>query len=411
MLTIFFLSVSMALVFGDCVVVTGATGFVASHVIEQLFQRGYVVHGTVRDPSNAKKTAFLRDLEKKYDATLKLFKADLLEPSPFDLAVEGCSAFLHVASPVIQGDMQNQQMLDSAVKGTLSALNAAQKSKVKTMIITSSVASLSPSKAKSFIRMDDCKYPYNESDWNDIATLDHMTYHFTKVQAELATNAWLLKFDKPPFRLATVHFPLALGPLQTNRVTSSSSLLHATITGEYPFLFPLYFNIVDVRDVARAHVHLLEHKQARGRYIVAVNQHLSTRSWLDISNDILEAEDLNSLPVSTFMVPPWILSFAVWLQVDKLLNDYQVKSAYFGYQCGYDGTKITSELGFEYKYTDMKATIQDGARSMLRWGVADAKHHMVSIKTFLVAFVVAMVTFVLTLYWCCCRRSRKDKKD
>jgi len=411
MLNILVLSVSIALVFGDCVVVTGATGFVASHVIEQLFQRGHVVHGTVRDPLNVKKTAFLRELEKKYDATLKLFKADLLEPNPFDLAVEGCSGFLHVASPVVQGDLENQQMLDSAVQGTLSALNAAQKSKVKTMIITSSVASISPSKAKAFTRLNDCKYPYNESDWNDMATLDKMTYAYTKVQAELATNEWLSKFDKPPFRLATVHFPLALGPLLTNRVTSSSTLLWSTITGEYPFVFPLYFNIVDVRDVARAHVHLLEHKQAHGRYIVSVNQHVSTRSWLDISYDILEAEDLNSLPVATFVLPLWILSFAVWLKWDDLLTEYQVKSAYFGYQCGYDGTKITRELGFEYKYTDMKATIQDGARSMLRWGVADAKHHMVSIKTFLVVFIVAMVMFVLFLCWCCCRRSGKDKKD
>jgi len=408
MLTIIFLSVSMALVFGDCVVVTGATGFVASHIIEHLFQKGYVVHGTVRDPSNEKKTAFLRELEKKYDAKLKLFKADLLEPSPFDLAVEGCSSFLHVASPVIQGGMENQQMLDSAVQGTLSALNAAQKGKVKTMVITSSVASISPSKAKAFTRLDDCKYPYNESDWNDIATLDKMTYAFTKVQAELATNKWLSEFDKPPFRLATVHFPLAFGPLLTNRVTSSMTVLHSTITGEYPFLVPLYFNIVDVRDVARAHVHLLEHKQAHGRYIVSINQHLSTKSWPDIGNDILETEDLKSLPVATFTLPPWMFSFLVWMQVDKLLTEYHVKAAYFGYQCGYDGTKITNELGFEYQYTDMKATIQDGARSMLRLGVADPKPQKVSIKTFLAVFVLLTV---LTVYCCCCRRSTKNKKD
>jgi len=135
-------------VLGDCVVVTGATGFVASHVIKQLFQRGYAVHGTVRDPSNEKKTAFLRELEKKYDAKLKLFKADLLKPHPFDLAVDGCSGFFHVASPVIQGDIDNQKMVDSALKGTLSALNAAQKGKVKTMIITSSAATVSLTKAK-----------------------------------------------------------------------------------------------------------------------------------------------------------------------------------------------------------------------------------------------------------------------
>jgi len=411
MLSIIFLSVSMALVFGDCVVVTGATGFVASHIIEQLFQKGYVVHGTVRDPTNEKKVAFLRELEKKYDAKLKLFKADLLEPAPFDLAVEGCSSFLHVASPVMQGDMENQQMLDSAVKGTLSALNAAQKANVSTMIITSSVASISPSTAKAFTRLDDCKYPYNETDWNDKATLDKMTYSFTKVKAEMATNEWLSKFDKPPFRLATVHFPLALGPLLTNRVTSSSTVLQPIITGEFLFLLPFYFNIVDVRDVARAHIHLLEHNQAHGRYVVAIDQHLASKSWRDLSIDILEAEDLKSLPAATFMLPAVGLRFLVWLQVDPFFSEYHVQAAYFGFQCGYDGTKITRELGFEYKYTDMKATIQEAARSMLRLGVADPKPPMISIKTLLLSFIGVTLLFVLTLYCCCCRRSGKAKKD
>merc|ERR1719397_571731 len=133
------------------------------------------------------------------------------------------------------------------------------------MIITSSVASVSPSKAKYLTKLEDCKYPYNESDWNDVATLDQETYSFTKVQAELATNEWLSNFDKPPFRLATVHFALALGPLLTNRVTSSSTVLHSVVTSEYPFLAPVYFHIVDIRDLARGHIHLLEHKQAHGR--------------------------------------------------------------------------------------------------------------------------------------------------
>jgi len=174
----------------------------------------------------------------------------------------------------------------------------------------------------------------------------------------------------------------------------------------------MYFHLVDIRDVARAHIHLFEHKQAQGRYIVSINQHFSAKSWLDISNDILEAEDLISLPVPTFMLPPWMLWFLSWLQVDYFLTIDIAREAYLGYQCGYDGTKITRELGFEYKYTDIKATIQDGARSMLRLGITDGKRQMnVTFKNCLVLLVVATVVFVLTLYYCCCRLSRKDKKD
>jgi len=411
MFPLIFFSLTIAVVVGDCVVVTGATGLVASHVIEQLFQKGYVVHGTVRDPSNEKKNLFLRHLQKKYDAKLKLFKADLLEPNPFDLAVEGCSGFFHIASPVLKGNMDNQQMVDSAVKGTLSALNAAQEGKVKTMIITSSTASISPTKAKLFTKMEDCRFPYNDSDWNDVATLHEETYAFSKVQAELAAKEWLSKFDIPPFRLATVHFPVALGPQLSPRVTSSNMLLHSTIVGEYPFIFPVYFHVVDLRDVARAHIHLFEHNQAQGRYIVSINQQLSAKSWLDISNDILSAEELISLPVSTFVLPPWVFKFLAWLQIDNRLSKNTAQAASFGHQCGYDGSKITRELGFEYKHTDMKATIQDGARSMFRLGIINGKSQMNVVKILLIGLVVATIMIVLALYYCCCRRGRKDKKD
>lgn len=412
---ILLISFLATLVTGDCVVVTGATGFVASHVIEKLFENGYAVHGTVRDPSNKNKTAHLIKLQKKYDAKLKLFKADLLESNPFDLAVEGCSGFLHIASPVNVANMDHKEkvdLVDAAVKGTLSALNAAYKAKVRTMIITSSVVSLAPSKAKDFTKLEDCKNPYNETDWGDVCTLEEGTYGFSKVQAELATNEWMSKFNTPPFRLATVHFPVALGPQLSSRVTSSNELVYTTINGDYPFIIPLYFHIVDIRDVARAHVFLLENKKAEGRYIVSIDQHSSSKRWLDLSHNILEAEDLKSLPVPTFVLPAWILRLCAWLKLDSHLTAQIVKRAFFGHQCGFDGSKITRELGFEYKYTDMKITIQDAARSMVRLGIAGGKSPMsVSFKIILVLFLVISVVLALTLCYCSCCGRRKDKKD
>jgi len=410
---LFLISFFATLVIGDCVVVTGATGFVASHVIEILFEKGYTVHGTVRDPSNKNKTAHLRKLQKKYDAELKLFKADLLEPNPFDLAVKGCTEFLHIASPVRLGKLEHQEerldLVDSAVKGTLSALNAAYKAKMRTMIITSSVASLAPSKAKDFIKLEDCKYPYNESDWNDLSTLEEGTYGFSKTQAELATNEWMSKFKTPPFRLATVHFPLAIGPQLSTRVTSSNVLIYSTVKRTYPFLIPLYTHLVDIRDVARGHVLLLENTKAEGRYIISIDQHLSARSWSDMSQHILEAEDLKSLPVPTFVLPAWVLRFFLWLNLDNQITEKTVQRAFFGHQCGFDGSKITRELGFEYKYTDMKITVQDAARSMVRLGIAGGESQKaLSFKMILILFLV--ISVVLGFILCCCRR-RKDKKD
>ena len=62
-----------------CVVVTGATGFVAGHIIEELLRKGYTVRGTVRDPSNKAKAQHLFDLDEKYPGTLSLYKANLMD--------------------------------------------------------------------------------------------------------------------------------------------------------------------------------------------------------------------------------------------------------------------------------------------------------------------------------------------
>jgi len=231
------------------------------------------------------------------------------------------------------------------------------------------------------------------------------------VQAELATNQWISKIGKSPFRLATVHFPVAIGPQLSTRVTSSNMLVHSTIIGEYPFILPMYFNIVDIRDVARAHVLLFEHNKAEGRYIISIDQHSSSKSWLDVSHNILEAEDLKSLPISTFVLPPWVLRLLVWFNIDTRFTAEMAKRAAFGPQCGFDGSKVTRELGFEYKYTDIKVTIHDAARSMVQLGIAEPKSKMPA--GWKIIFVQLVVSVALLFPACChfCFKLIKKKKD
>ena len=84
---------------GKTVCVTGASGFIASHCVQQLLATGYTVHGTVRSLENREKVAHLEALP--FAATrLKLFEADLLVDGSFDAAVAGCDAVLHTASPL-----------------------------------------------------------------------------------------------------------------------------------------------------------------------------------------------------------------------------------------------------------------------------------------------------------------------
>jgi len=80
------------------VCVTGATGYLAGHVVQQLLEKGYTVHATCRNPHYEKSVAHLKALPQA-GKLLRIFKADLCVPGSFDDAVAGCTYVLHTASP------------------------------------------------------------------------------------------------------------------------------------------------------------------------------------------------------------------------------------------------------------------------------------------------------------------------
>ena len=132
-----------------CVAITGATGFVAGHVIEVLLKGGYAVHGTVRSLKREDKYAHLKALEKKYDGTIKLFEADLMDENAFRPVFDGCWGLLHVASVVASKSPDPMDTVRPAVEGTKHVLKAASETpSIKHVVVTSSVASIAPSKAK-----------------------------------------------------------------------------------------------------------------------------------------------------------------------------------------------------------------------------------------------------------------------
>jgi uncharacterized protein YbjT (DUF2867 family) len=81
--------------------VTGASGYIALHVVDQLLEGGWTVHATVRSLQNTHKVQPLHDLSAKYPGKLQLFEADLLVPGSFLPAMKGCGTVFHVASPFI----------------------------------------------------------------------------------------------------------------------------------------------------------------------------------------------------------------------------------------------------------------------------------------------------------------------
>ena len=125
------------------VLVTGASGFIAIHCINELIKAGYVVKGSLRNMSREDEVR--KSLEKDSDNhKLDFCKLDLLDEQGWDEAAFDCDFVLHVASPfTIEEPKKESLLINPALEGTLRALNASKNSsKVKKVVLTSSMAAI-----------------------------------------------------------------------------------------------------------------------------------------------------------------------------------------------------------------------------------------------------------------------------
>lgn len=202
------------------VLVSGGSGFLAIHCINELLQRGHPVRATVR--SN-EKGDYLRQVFKRYDNRFGYIIAeDVEKPGVFDEAVKGCEGVLHTASP-FHFDAEGKaldNLVHPAVKGTKNMLESIVKEKgVKRVVITSSFAAILDRTSPGHAEMTKI---YTEEDWNvaDREESDQLgnsqvpmnAYRASKSHAELA--AWqFVEAHQPDWDLSTINPPFILGPI------------------------------------------------------------------------------------------------------------------------------------------------------------------------------------------------------
>jgi len=137
---------------GDTVLVTGATGYIGSHVVEELIAAGYKVRGTSRTKDKA---AYLTNLmDKRFSkGNLEIVEVpDMIADNAYTDAVKGVSGIVHLAS-ILTFSSDPEEVIPPTVKGTLNVLEAATtEPKVKSFVYTSSsTAALSPITNKKII--------------------------------------------------------------------------------------------------------------------------------------------------------------------------------------------------------------------------------------------------------------------
>uniref|UniRef100_A0A2N9F4G7 NAD-dependent epimerase/dehydratase domain-containing protein n=1 Tax=Fagus sylvatica TaxID=28930 RepID=A0A2N9F4G7_FAGSY len=272
------------------VCVTGASGYIASWLVKLLLQRGYRVKATVRDPSDPNKTEHLLALDGAKER-LHLFKADLLEEGSFDSVVDGCEGVFHTASPFyhIVTDPQ-AELIDPALKGTLNVLRSCAKvPSIKRVVITSSMVAVAYSGkplAPDVI--------IDETWFSDAAGCEKskLWYMLSKTLAEEA--AW--KFAKEnAIDMVAINPGLVIGPLLQPTLNTSVESVLKLVNGSERFPNVTY-RLVDVRDVAGAHILAIENPSASGRYCL-VGRVIHCSEVIKVSKERAKSLGLNFTPL------------------------------------------------------------------------------------------------------------------
>ncbi|KAI0695062.1 NAD-P-binding protein [Cerioporus squamosus] len=239
------------------ILVTGASGYIASHIVTQLLEAGYRVRGTARGP----KLDLIRE-HYKSNPNFEAVQIDDIVTSDFSSAFQGVDAVLHVASP-IAGRAAPEEQLQGAIEGTLHVLRQALDAGVHKVVVTSSWAAvLDPSHTDAFTGITFTEKNYGQTTREDLINGNHnplYTYCGTKILAEQA--AWKFAEEHPELDLATINPPFLYGayvlhPGQGPAALGSNILLYQLIAGKPgrplpPQVPPSYCH---VRDAARAHL-------------------------------------------------------------------------------------------------------------------------------------------------------------
>ena len=324
--------------------VTGATGFLGSHIARKLVQRGERVRILLRKTS---KTSNVEDInaERVY--------GDILDVESIRDALRGCDVLYHTAGLVSSKKADQKMMEEINIRGTVNVLSAALEAGIKKAVYTSSVAA---------IGVDPDGGVANEE---TPFKLEHLgiSYVNTKYYAEKEA----MKLYQKGLPLVIVNPSIAIGPGDVYLVSSGLIVWH------FKRRFKGYvdggLNLVDVCDVAEGHILAAERGRLGERYILG-NVNLTIKECFDL------LESVTGLPVPKWRVPHF-MALAMGFASERLLRistpsfiahdvDSAKASRLYWY---FDSSKAVRDLGFHQ--TPIEKTMERTVRWLKDFGYLD----------------------------------------
>lgn len=235
---------------------TGATGFLGSHVARVLAEQGANLRLLVRSTSNLKN---LEGLEAE-TAT-----GDLRDSASLEKAMAGCDTVFHVAADYRLWLRDPNEMYRSNVEGTRAILQAAGKNGVKNIVYTSSVATIG--------------FTGNgrAADEDSPVSLASMIGHYKR--SKFMAEQIALEAGRNGMRVVTVNPTTPVGE-QDIKPTPTGRIIVDFLKRKFPAYVETGLNLVDVRECARGHVAALEKGRSGERYILG-GENLTLKQILD----------------------------------------------------------------------------------------------------------------------------------
>ncbi|KAJ5771860.1 hypothetical protein N7520_002389 [Penicillium odoratum] len=327
------------------ILVTGSTGFIGAHVVDNLLARGYRVRGATR---SAQKGEQMKAARPHYASKLDFVVIkDFTKTGVFDSAIEGIDGVIHVASPFFLNTTNNEQeLILPAINGVKSILSASAKpgSKIQRIVLTSSFASV-----VDIDKIPPPGFTYTGADWNpltygtaiDPTSSAVIAYRGSKKFAELA--AWdFIKTQNPQFDLVTLCPPMVFGPVvhpvpDIASLNESNANLWAVAAGD-PLPGARVTAWIDARDLADAHVRALITPEAGGKRFVPSSPEPFSYEY---AADIIRGE----------------FEWAEGVVTDDYTKGQRPSASY-----AVDGETVSRELGVEYR--SFKETVVDFVRQV-----------------------------------------------
>src|SRR6266498_455742 len=235
---------------------TGATGFVGSHVARALTDQGADLRLLVRPNSNLKN---IQDLK------ADLVTGDLRDPASLEKGIAGCEAVFHVAADYRLWVRDPHEMYRANVEGTRAILAAARRNGVRRVVYTSSVATMgftqngTPADENSPVSLSNMIGPYKRS-----------KFMAEQVAVEAARSGLDVVIVNPSTPVGE----------RDIKPTPSGRIVVDFLKKKFPAYVDTGLNLVDVRECARGHVAALEKGKSGERYILG-GENLTLKQILD----------------------------------------------------------------------------------------------------------------------------------